>query len=111
MQGIHVIDAETFGRNDCLIDSIMQSLLHSDFLRSSVTVDVRDEIASSVRQHLQDNGLTRNDDFDHLSHDVHSLPIIDFLLSRCESIWSDLDNAQRCGFTVIVYDRFQNRAL
>ena len=111
MQGLHVIDADTFGRNDCLIDSIMQSLLHSGFLRSSVTLDVRDEIASSVRQHLQDNGLTRNDDFDYLRHDVHVQPIIDFLLSRCESIWSDLDNAQCFGFTVIVYDRFQNRAL
>jgi len=110
--GLHVMDAKTYGRNECLSDAIMQSLQHSGFLRSTLTVGLRNPYCYAIRKHLQDKGLTRNDVFDYLSHDLHVSHIIDFLLTPgWSSIWCNLYKAQRCEFTVIVYDRFQNRAL
>ena len=105
--GMPVMESQTFGRNDCLIDSIMQSLQNSGCISRSLLGIHRDEIALSVRTHLQLNRLTASDDFEYLSHDDHAPHIFDYLLTRWGHIWEDLQNALSCEFTIILYVRFQ----
>ena len=72
---MRVMESQTFGRNDCLIDSILQSLQYSGSIHSEMTADYRNDIAHSVRLHLENIGVTTKDAFDYLSHDEHSLHI------------------------------------
>ncbi len=107
--GYHVRSAETFGRNDCLIDSILQGLQHASLFREPLTFDERKDIAARVRSFLRDNNYTRSDIDEYLSHDVHVAHILNFLLTECRGIWLHLYDALRCDFTVVVYDRFNLR--
>ncbi|MDP7647737.1 MAG: hypothetical protein QGH82_06700, partial [Candidatus Woesearchaeota archaeon] len=109
--GYHVRSAETFGRNDCLIDSILQGLQHARMFREPLTFDERKDIAARVRSFLRSNNHTRSDIDDYLSHDVHVAHILNFLLTHCHGIWLHLYEALRCDFTVVVYDRFNLRRI
>ena len=51
--GLQVMHADTFFRNDCLIDSLLQSLMHANLVRSTLSTGERDSIAVRVRQHLR----------------------------------------------------------
>ena len=53
--GMPVMESQTFGRNACLIDSILQSLQNSGCIRRTLTGFHRNDIARSVRTHLQQN--------------------------------------------------------
>ena len=77
--GLEVMHADTFYRNDCLIDSILQSLMHADLVRHSVSNDERSNIAVRVRQYLREKNCTHLVLCDYLSHDDHVPHIFDFL--------------------------------
>ena len=66
--GMQVMHADTFLRNDCLIDSLLQSLMHANLVRSSLSTGERDVMAVRVRQHLRHLILT-GPGYDYLSHD------------------------------------------
>jgi len=90
--GLQVMHADTFFRNDCLIDSLLQSLMHANLVRSSLRTSERDNIAVRVRQHLRHLHLT-GPGHDYLSHDEHAAHIFDFLLTNERGIWTDLAEA------------------
>ena len=107
--GYHVRPAETFGRNDCLIDSIIQGLQHARMFREPLTFDERKDIAGRVRAFLRKNNYTRSDIDEYLAHDLHVAHILFCLLTECHAIWLHLYDALRCDFAVVVYDRFNLR--
>ena len=108
--GLQVRHADTFLRNDCLIDSLLQSLIHVNLVHSTVNANHRDSIAVRVRQHLRDLNRT-GPGFDYLSHDEHLVHIFEFLLAEERDIWTDLNHAHDADITITVYDRFQGRRL
>ena len=108
--GLEVMHADTFLRNDCLIDSLLQSLMHSKLVLPTVNAHQRDSIAVRVRQHLRDLNRT-GPGFDYLSHDEHLVHIFEFLLSQERDIWTDLNHDHDADITITVYDRFQGRRL
>ena len=109
--GLQVMHADTFSRNDCLTDSLLQSLMHANLVRTTLSTGERDCIALRVvREHLCHMNRT-GPGCDYLSHDEHVGHIYDFLLSNERDIWTDLQEAHHTDITVMVYDRFQGRQL
>ena len=108
--GLQVMPADTFLRNDCLIDSMLQSLMHANLIHSTVSSEQRNAITRRVRQHLRDRGRT-GVGYDYLSHDEHSRSIFEYLLLHEETIWIDRLHVHDTEITITVYDRFQGRRL
>ena len=67
---LQVEHAETFGRNDCLVDSVMRCLMSTGFMKQNLTVWERSTIAWQVRQYLREQHLTSWSGNDYLSHDL-----------------------------------------
>ena len=51
---LEVMHADTFQRNDCLIDSVVQSLMHAGFILPSLSFIDRNVIAWQARQYLRE---------------------------------------------------------
>ena len=111
MRNYIVQSAEVFGRNDCLIDGLLQSLQHCAMIQGALTFNDRNELAKSVRVFLQQQGHTRSDAYEYLSHDAHSAYILHYLLLEHSAIWNDIREAKQTEFTIIVYDRFHLRRM
>ena len=67
----------------------------------------RRNVAKRIREFLKENELVTGNAF--LSHDEHTRHIIAYMLEQCEEIWIDRDISLQTRFTVVVYERFQNR--
>ena len=109
--GLQVSHSETYGRNDCLIDSVLQSLSSAGLMRSDMPAAERNSIAARVRKYLEDRGETRRGAYEFLGHDQHLPHIFDYLFTNCGDSWLNLHQARATEFTIIVYDRFQLRTL
>ena len=107
---LEVMHADTFQRNDCLIDSIVQSLMHAGFILPSLSFMDRNVIAWQARQYLRERNLTDRFNAEYLSHHDHLQHIFDFLRDEA-GLWVDVARARATEFTVTVYDRFHGRHL
>ena len=108
--GLEVMHADTFQRNDCLIDSVLQSLMHAGFLLPSFSFMDRNVTAWQARQYLRERDLTDWLSFDYLRHHDHLQHIFDFLRDEA-GLWVDVARSRTTEFTVTVYDRFHGRHL
>ena len=93
-----------------MIDSLLQSLVHNNYLQGNMRLATqRNGVAYRVRRYLQDLHLTFGTNF--LSHDEHTRHIFEYLLTNCQHLWIDLETARSTRFTIVVYERFQNRVV
>ena len=106
----HVVhETQTYGRNDCLIDSILCALEHETVLRDHTRAE-RNKLCQLCRASLVSQGLTAGDRFDFLSHDAHFVHICEWLQSHVveHHRGEKWDRVHRVS--VLVWDRY-NRAL
>ena len=106
--GLRVMPSLTHGVNNCLIDSVLQSLHHAGMLQADLSVQCRKTVCRDTRAYLVDNhGCSL---LAYLAHD-QALPwIFDFLRSQRPTLFVDEGLAERLAVTVTVLDRFSCRA-
>ena len=108
----YVRPSNTHGRNDCLTDSILLSLIDQNLLEEMTLLE-RSWTCQRIREHLEDmHGLQEHGpgDYPFLSHDEHFKAIMDYLRNSCTTQWNPVAQPERISFTLIVLDRF-NRTL
>ena len=69
--GMDVRPSNTFGRNDCLIDSVLLSLQASGHMIPSLNMQQRNMTCVRVRDRLREAQLTSDAMYDYLSHEDH----------------------------------------
>ena len=108
-QGLQRNLSETFGRNNCLVDSLLLALRYAGCIRQDISFEERREACAAARWHLvQHHGVdARNDDY--LSHDLHLAPIFNFLRNNCPTVWEDSATAHTIQLTADIFDRFHFR--
>ena len=93
--GMHVQSSNTFGRNDCLIDSVLLCLTSSGHIASSLYMQQRNMTCVRVRDDLRSLQLTSATSDEYLSHDEHLETIFKFLLEECSDLWVDVREARQ----------------
>ena len=109
--GMDVRPCNTFGRNDCLIDSILLSLQASGHIIASLDMQQRNMTCVQIRDRLREDRLTSVSMDDYLSHEEHVECAFRFLLMECPHLWVDIVRARQLQFTIVTYDRFHCRNL
>ena len=92
--GMQVQKSHTFGRNDCLIDSVLLSLQASGHIIASLNLQQRNMAAVQVRDTLPQVRLTDATMDAYLSHDEHLPCIFESLLEECPHLWVDIVKAR-----------------
>ena len=96
--GMVVQASNTFGRNDCLIDSVLLSLQASGYITASLNMQQRNMTCVRVRDALRAEQLTSESSDDYLSHEEHLQSIFNCLLMECGNLWVDIVKARsRCS--------------
>jgi len=107
--GLQRSPSETFGHNNCLVDSLLLSMQHAGYARHDITFEERRAAAAAARWHLvQEHGLPAAGD-PYLAHDMHLAPIFDFLRAHCPLLWVDAACMADVELTATVFDRFNGR--
>ena len=109
--GMDVRPSLTFGRNDCLIDSVLLSLQASGHMIPSLNMQQRNMTCVLVRDRLREAQLTSDAMDDYLSHEDPLNCMFEFLVMECPHLWVDIARARQLQFTIITYDRFHCRNL
>ena len=98
--GMDVQVSNTFGRNDCLIDSVLLSLQASGHISASLNMQQRNMTCVRVRDRLREEQLTSQSIDAYLSHEEHLECISKCLLMECASLWVDIVKA-RLAFVLV----------
>ena len=106
--GYQVRKSDTHGMNNCLIDSLLQTLSYAKLAKADLSVPLRKEICGRVRNHLaKHHGATMGG---YLAHDDHMRQMFEFLRVHEANIWREDVRPGHVELTVTVFDRFTCRA-
>ena len=106
-RGLVVRPSETHGRNNCLIDSLLQALSHAGSVTAGLPVAQRRDVCARARGDLMlHHGAS---DAGYLEHDVHGPSVFKYLVAHEPGIWRDGVDPRLVELTVTVFDRFSCR--
>ena len=105
----HVAVGDHHNQNNCLIDSILQSLQHQGYIHP-LAQSQRKKLCQEARVRVCNVHNLPSNSYPMLEHDVHARAILRFFTELGSTFWLQHVNPESLQFSVTVLDR-SNRAL